>query len=911
VNIFKIEEMKGFIYSTIVFSMSILFLNAQTKKPLDHQAFDTWNEIENPQISNDGNWVLYVIKPGKGNPRLGLYNGKSGKTVFFERGSEGMFTSDNQYLMVKIIPDADTVAYMKEQKMEKDDFPTDTLLVFHLDSGDEIRRGGLKKWYCSSKWKEGMLFESRDTLHWIHFKSKREGSLGLIDQVAIAKDQEKAVFAREDGDSTQEAGIFLWEAFQDSIEVRPIYLESGSYEQLTLSDNGHVFAFLLDTAAQEFTPNYALHYGFTNQNQVTELRGDSILQLPRDWGISKYGQLTVGANDQKIFFGTSPHPIVGDPDDEDAVNVEVWTWQDPVLYTRQESSLKRDREKTYGAVVFIENNKARQLASDSIPQMELINEGKSNLVLLWADEAYQSSFDYLGGPTSKDVYLKNIKSGDLEKVAEGLRATPRPSPAGKYLYWYAYEDSLWMAYRIADRKLLEIAGNEGIQFYRMDDDHPDFPPPYGMAGWTTSDDFILLYDQYDIWMLDPTGSLKPNNLSNGRKNRKIARYIQVDPEEKAIEEVAPMLFHFVEEDSRKEGYKWYNLHTGVKDVVKEGPYKLMSRPIKAKNADKWVFTRENYETFPNLIYSDRFSTEVAITNANPQQEEYAWGTIEHFYWTGTNGEKLRGLLAKPDNFDPSVKYPMIVNFYEKSSNALFNHRAPYPHRSQINYSFYTSRGYLVFNPDIPYDIGYPGESAYNSVVSGTIALIDKGFVDEAKIGIQGHSWGGYQIAHILTKTSLFACAESGAPVVNMFSAYGGIRWGTGMSRQFQYEHTQSRIGGTIWEYPMRFWENSPLFFLDKVNTPVLILHNDEDAAVPWYQGIEYFMGLRRLGKPAWLLNYNGEPHWPVKRKNRLDFQLRMQQFFDYYLQEAPMPLWMEKGVPAIQKGIQQNLELKE
>ena len=902
--------MKSFIYAIMVFFMSNQLLNAQIKKPLDHQAFDIWNEIENPQISDDGNWVTYELQPGKGNSKLGLYNGKSGETVFFERGSDAVFTADNEHLIFKIVPDADSVAYWKDQKIDQKDFPSDTLVVYSLISGTQMKRGGLKKWYCSRYWQEGILYESQDSLKWFHFNSKKEGSLGKMDKVAISKDKEKALVAREHGDSIQEPGIFLWEAFQDSIAVRPIHLAAGSYEQLTFGDNGNIFAFLLDTAAMEFEPNYSLYYGWSSKDGISELTRDSILQLPEGWGISKNGKLNIGANDQKIFFGTSPKPIVGDPDDENTVNVEVWTWKDPVLYTRQESSLKREREKSFGAVVFLESNTGRQLAFDSIPQMEIINEGRSDRVLLWTDEAYQATFDYLGGPVTKDVYLKNIKTGKTEEVVHGLRATPKPSPAGKYLYWYAYEDSLWMAYRIADRKLLKIAADEGIQFYRVDDDHPDFPPPYGIAGWTTSDDFVLVYDQYDVWMLDPSGSLKPNNLSSGRKDRKIARYIQVDPEERAIEEVAPMLLHFVEEDTRKEGYKWYNLHTGVKDIVKEGPFKLMSRPLKAKNADKWVFTKENYQTFPNLIYSDRLSTESSITDANPQQEDYAWGTIEHFYWTGTNGEKLRGLLAKPDNFDPKVQYPMIVNFYEKSSDALFTHRAPYPHRSQINYSFYTSRGYLVFNPDIPYEIGYPGESAYNSVISGTIALIDKGFVDPAKIGIQGHSWGGYQIAHLLTKTSLFACAESGAPVVNMFSAYGGIRWGTGMSRQFQYEHTQSRIGGTIWEYPMRFWENSPLFFLDKVNTPVLILHNDEDAAVPWYQGIEYFMGLRRLGKPAWLLNYNGEPHWPVKRKNRLDFQLRMQQFFDHYLQGAPMPLWMDKGVPAIEKGIQQNLELK-
>ena len=266
------------------------------------------------------------------------------------------------------------------------------------------------------------------------------------------------------------------------------------------------------------------------------------------------------------------------------------------------------------------------------------------------------------------------------------------------------------------------------------------------------------------------------------------------------------------------------------------------------------------------------------------------------------------MLVKPENFDPNKKYPMLVNFYEKSSDRLNRYPRPYPGRSTINYSFYASRGYLIFNPDIPYRTGYPGESCLNAVLPGITSLIDKGFVDKKNIGVQGHSWGGYQVAYLLTKTDIFKCAESGAPVVNMFSAYGGIRWGTGMSRMFQYERTQSRIGGTIWEYPLRYLENSPLFFLDKVNTPVLIMHNDKDSAVPWYQGIEYFVGLRRLGKPAWMLNYNDEPHWPAKLQNRKDFQKRMAQFFDHYLKNGPMPAWMKRGVPAIEKGILQGYE---
>ena len=219
-----------------------------------------------------------------------------------------------------------------------------------------------------------------------------------------------------------------------------------------------------------------------------------------------------------------------------------------------------------------------------------------------------------------------------------------------------------------------------------------------------------------------------------------------------------------------------------------------------------------------------------------------------------------------------------------------------------------SNGYLVFDPNIYYKTGEPGQSAYNSVVSAAKYLASMPWVDSAKMGIQGQSWGGYQVAYLITKTNLFKAAGAGAPVANMTSAYGGIRWGTGLNRQFQYEKTQSRIGATLWERPDLYLKNSPLFSADKINTPVLIMHNDADGSVPWYQGIEFFTALRRLNKKVWMLQYNGEDHNLVERKNRKDLSLRLSQFFDYYLKGAPPANWIKYGLPAIDKGRSWGLE---
>jgi dipeptidyl aminopeptidase/acylaminoacyl peptidase len=332
--------------------------------------------------------------------------------------------------------------------------------------------------------------------------------------------------------------------------------------------------------------------------------------------------------------------------------------------------------------------------------------------------------------------------------------------------------------------------------------------------------------------------------------------------------------------------------------------------LKAKQSDTVVVTRQDFRRFPdNWKTNLQFQSFQRLSQVNRQQNDFRWGSAELVRWKSTSGRDLQGLLYKPDNFDPGARYPMIVYYYERNSDTLHRYYPPAAGRSTINISFYVSRGYVVFVPDIVYETAAPGRSAMDCVIPGVDHLIAQGFVDPARMGLQGHSWGGYQTAYLVSQTDRFAAAEAGAPVSNMTSAYGGIRWESGLSRMFQYERTQSRFGSTLWEAREAYIENSPLFYADRIRTPLLILHNDNDGAVPWYQGIELFMALRRLERPAWLVNYNGEPHGISKEENRRDFAVRMQQFFDHYLQGAPPAKWMVTGIPATEKGRDLGLEL--
>ena len=454
-------------------------------------------------------------------------------------------------------------------------------------------------------------------------------------------------------------------------------------------------------------------------------------------------------------------------------------------------------------------------------------------------------------------------------------------------------------------KITNLTAQLGVKFWLEETDTPSTPRAYGNAGWTKDGKYLLLYDHFDLWQVAADGSSATNvTLGLGRKQNLELRYVKLEPEEKSIDTAKPLLLRAENIVTRESGFYRTRLGSEAPPERLVMASRDFGTPVKARDADVLVVAAQTFSEFPNLQATDSSMKELRqVSNANPQQAELRWGSAEMVKFKNLDGVPLQGALYKPEDFDPQKKYPMIVYIYERLSQNINHFVDPRPMHN-INFSYYVSNGYLVFTPDIVYTIGYPGQSALKCVMAGVDAVVAKGFVDENNIGIAGHSWGGYQIAYMVTQTTRFKAVEAGAPVVDMISAYDGIRWGAGIPRQFQYEKTQSRIGGSLWQYPMRFMENSPIFWADKIQTPILLLHNDADDAVPWYQGIEFYLGLRRLGKEVYLFSYNGEPHGIRRRPNQKDFALRLQQYFDYELKGATKPDWMEHGIPYLEHGRQ-------
>ncbi len=906
---------------------------------MDHGVYQEWFKITSPKISNNGEWVVYELGREDGDGSVKMYQTKSGNTITINRGIQSRISDDSRFVSCLITAPVDSIKALKRKKVKEKDFPNDTLLIYDLQKNSLTRIPDVKSFEFPKKWNNWLAYqmeiskeepqidssrtttdtlaifknkkETKDTgtklvIH--HLPSGEETVYPFVKNYKLSEEGGKIIFTSTGDEADFAEGVYQYDCNRK--KLTEVFIHKGKYKKMALDKSGNQMAFIadLDTTKNQVRPFQLFYYdGSSKEAGLVAAQGDPF--LPDNWNVSEHYQPNFSEDGRRLFLGIAPPPILQDTNllEEEIVQVEVWSYTDNRLHTEQKVKLEEDKKKSHLVSWDTRSGQFTQIGKPEITNIRVGNEGKSKYALGFNSEPYLSAVSWEGFPSYKDIFLVNMKNGISKKIGTKMRCSPSLSPAGNYAYWYSYPDTAWYAYSVQNSQLKKITNNHQVPFYNERHDTPSLPGSYGIAGWAEDDAFVFIYDRYDIWKVDPSGKKAAKRLTNGRKSKLKYRYIKLDPEERHIPKKKALLLHTFNETTKASGYSTLDQKSNkIKKQVMEDK-QFSRRPLKARDSKQMVFTKENFATFPDLWYFVGNSKKAKrISNANPQQSEYGWGSIELITWTGPNGEAHTGMLAKPAGFNASKKYPMIVNFYERSSDGLHRHRAPYPHRSTIDYSFYTNRGYLIFNPDVPYRDGHPGQSAYDAVVSGTENLIKKGFVDKDRIGLQGHSWGGYQVAHIITRTNMFKCVESGAPVVNMFSAYGGIRWGSGLSRMFQYEHTQSRIGATIWEKPELYRENSPLFFLDKVETPVLILHNDMDGAVPWYQGIEFFVGLRRLGKPAWLLNYNKEPHWPLKRQNRLDFNRRMQQFFDHYLKDGAKPSWMERGVPALEKGILQG-----
>lgn len=919
--------MRIFTLTVFLLGFTINYLSAQ-KIPLNFSVYDDWQYIESPKISADGKYLSYEINPFKGDGTLFLYDTKKNKYYDFPRGKNAEISPESDFAAYRIKPQHDTIRQMKIDGKTPEEFPDDSLGIHIFKNDKTIKIPNVKSFafpekessflvYTFEKEKEKndsteekttKLDKSAPESHAfaIFFPDKEQKyEFENISNYSISENGKLVSFVKLRNDSILSSKLYIFNTRKQKLDSLPE--TSGIIDKISCSNQGDKFAFL-HTEDSVKRKVYTLYYWDDIRKSAKVILDSISPEIPENWTVSPNRSLRFSDNGSKLYFGIAPKPELPQKDslpDDEKVKLDIWHWNDTYIQSEQLVRLPQEKKRTYLTVYHCNTDKIVQLADEKLKNISLTKKANADILLASNYEKYAKirTWDVSG---YRDVYTVNTQSGKRKKVLERHAGSVYLSPKGKSIVYFTKQDSTWRVLNTESGKHQNLTSGLSVSFSDEEHDYPALPHSYGIAGFTSENE-VWVYDRYDIWQINFSENDKPLNITQGRKQNIRFRYLKLNPEAEYINSDKVLLSAFSFSDKKSGYYRLENKKKPEKIVLEDFSY---NRPKKAEDDDALIFRKENTKNAPDIYLTDiDFKKVKKITNINPQQEKYLWAESELVRWQLPDGSTEEGLLYKPENFSPDKKYPVLVYFYRLYSDRLNMHWAPRPSRSIINPTFYASNGYLVFIPNIRYETGHPGKSALKYVLSGTKALTKKTYADKERIGIQGQSWGGYQVAYIITQTDFFKAAAAGAPVSNMFSAYGGIRKKSGMSRAFQYEKTQSRIGATPWEAPELYIENSPVFHAPKINTPLLMMHNDNDGAVPWHQGIEMYIAMRRLGKPAWLLNYNNEPHnLSADSPARKDLSKRLMQFFDTYLKNEPMPVWLKEGIPAIKKGKEYGFE---
>ncbi len=947
---------------TILFAAALLLtLSAfAAKPPLDHSVYDAWKSVSGLSVQNDGDWARWTVAPQEGDLVLHLYNVKTGKTYDLERATGARISEDGKKLVYRITPKFQETRQAKIDKKKPNEMPKDSIGVLDLASGKIDKFPMVKGFKTGDKLTGFVAFQeaekpapkpdpkekkapakpgekpeklekpdksekpekpTKDNLYILNIYTNAIDTIECVESYIVSKEGNKVAYITKPDkkDSVHVRGVFVYDPATKATAEVITGEKAATFKTLSFSEKADRLAFFgtLDTAKDaKKTLDLYLYDGAKAVKAVAHDGG----KLPKGW---KLGDAR-GAefHDSFVTFGTCPIPREKDTTlvDFEQPKLDIWVWNDEYIQPVQKNNLRREQSRTYLAKVNFDGSGFVQLADENIQDVRIGDKNKQEWVIVTTDKPYrvQRSWSYAA---HNDIYKLSLKDGKRELI---LKDAPYSnvsiSPDGAYAAAFHPKENNWYLFTLATGEFKELTSQLGVTFWNEEDDHPADPGAWGRAIWSEDSKFFWIPDQYDLWQFDPTGAVAPFRVTEGKGRETKTTYAYTnpysDPEARGpmgfgaaeVKTGKPAWFSTFNHVTKERGYAMKDLtkkKTKLQKMV-EGPWSFGSLAVSAgKKGNTYIYTRGNFEDGNNVwMTRDNFKTQQQMSDINPQQREYNWGTVELVNWTSEDGKPLEGLLFKPENFDPAKKYPVMIYFYEKNSETLYNSRVPAPSASTVNIPYFVSNEYIVFVPDLVYTDGHPGQSCLKCLMPGVDMLCEYPWVDGDNMAIQGQSWGGYQVAYLIGQTNRFKAAGAGAPVSNMTSAYGGIRWESGIARTGQYEEGQSRIGKNLWDGFDLYVENSPLFFVPNVTTPVLIMHNDADGAVPWWQGIEFYNGLRRMGKQAWLLQYNDEAHNLRERRNRKDLSIRLSQFFDHFLKGAPMPVWMSKGVPATLKGIE-------
>jgi hypothetical protein len=890
-------------------------LISQKKKPYTFDDAMKFKLIRETTLSDNGIWLAYTLVPDRGDRSLIIQSLNDSTKFIYERGSKPKISPNSHWAAFEILPKQ--VELENAGKKEK---PKSKFGIMNLLNGKTITKSTVTSFEFSNngKWL-AYLYEVTDEKDKKLKEKEIGGQLNLrhlpsgteirIDNVTEFKYDSlgKYIFYVVSTSNGEGDGLFYRKLNEEYAPEYEIIIKNKSYTtNLEWNENSQKLAFCFAEVDNVGKPKDLSIFIWDKEN-YKEIVNSNI--IPKNHYIPKKNTLKFSEDGSKLFFGIKPiaerydnKNDIADYNDttffiKDSIlkraDLYLWHWNDPLIMSNQRISWNQIKDRYFLSVYDLNKNTFTQLADSLVNNVAIPK--NNNWAIAYSETPYLKERTWYGDVF--DLYMVNILGGEKRLLQKRIEENAYISPNGRFIVYYYQKN--WYLHNVLKNITQNLTSNINSAFYDVDYDMPSSVPSYGFGCWLDSGEAFILYDIYDLWKFD-CQTTKGENLTNyyGKRNNISLRIRNIWREKDFYQSNDTLILQGFNNHTKIQGIYTFALNNQSLSENLIEPEKKFTVISKPKFSNKILFTRENYQEYPDYWISDNlnFKNIRKITNANPEIEEYEWGTTEIIRWVNSRGDSLDGFIIKPFGYNPKKRYPIYVYFYERFSDRTYNFNPPMITHRPIT-QVYNSAGFVMFLPDIKYYIGNPGYDALDAIMSGARKLIDLGIADSTKFCIQGHSWSGYQTAFIATQTDFFKAACAGAPVGNMTSAYGQIRLESGLTRQFQYEAQQSRIGGTLWDSLDNYIRNSPVFNANKAVTPLLIMFGDMDEAVPWQQGIELYMAYRRLGKNAIFLQYENEPHHPKKYQNKLDYSIKMKEFFDHYVLGKPAPEWIIKGIP--------------
>lgn len=920
-----------------LFSIALLlfsFLIFGQKSPLSHADYDAWKTISAKSISDSGIWVSWQSNPQKGDGTLHVVSKSVIRT--YDRGVKQVFSPSERYVFFEEKPKEEERRQALFDKVSKKDMPSNKLIIARPIKNTVDTIHDIVDWKSSEIINDLLAWrakepkpdkpeedESKEDKKKKDDKSaKKSKKLEDVHPLYVRTFFPSVVHELKDSklyDVARQGGAVVYSAYVDSSKTFDIRLfdantkstfliEEGLKDvaSLTVSPKGLRVAFIATKDTVEAKDaNYNLYYYEVNAAHKNPVKRRSTVSEVEDFSVHRKATLNFTHNAQFLFFGVHPDRYEVEVDtnllDEDKAQVDVWTPFDKELQPRQ-LVRKKDWENHFQTVVLkTSNRKVFRLPGNEHSSYNYQLNQSHPLVV------HSINLDYANGEIwtfgrYKRYSVINLNTEQETIVHDSSAHGITISPSGKWAYGFDEATLGWYSIDVENNRKYGLGADIAKPVHNFEVDIPNQYPPFGVAGLTKSENQLWIYDQHDIWSVDMKAAKASSRLTKGAEHNVRYRYLKAHKDDDYVDKRT--FIQAVDRFHRDNAL--CRMQDGKLDTLRHFTDAAFTGFAAAKHRNRYVYQIGSFNEYPELyrLLLDKEDEKLSITN--PQKERFYWGNVSYVDYV-VNGDSLRGLLYKPEQSEDMASVPLIVYFYERYADQIHRHVIPTASRSIINFPYYVSNGYAIFIPDIAYETGKPGQSAYDCIMTGLDTVLNQNnWINRDAMALNGQSWGGYQTAWLVTQTNRFKAAFSGAPVSNMTSAYGGIRWKTGHSRIMQYEEGQSRLGVPMHENLAPYLENSPLFYTDKIETPLLIMHNDNDGAVPWYQGIELYMSMIRQQKDVWMLVYNNEEHNLTRWANRMDLSERVSAFYDHYLKGAPMPDWMKQGVPVWEKGKQRR-----